>query len=71
MIYLSSRDIYLSLRISSSSVTVSGLFFNEAFEVPVILSAILFLIKSPVPSAFFWAALLEAVLSASAADCLA
>ena len=49
--YLYSGDIYLSLSVSSSFV--SELFFGEVFEPLVILSAILFPIKSPVASAVF------------------
>ena len=49
---LSSGEIYLSLGISSSSF-VSELFCSEVFEIPVILSAILFPMKSPVASAVF------------------
>ena len=48
---LSSGEIYLSLGISSSFV--SELFCSEVFEIPVILSAILFPMKSPVASAVF------------------
>ena len=55
---LCSRDIYLSLCISLSSSTFSSSFvtkllWGEAFETLVILSAILFPIKSPVASAVF------------------
>ena len=46
-----SGDIYLSLSISSSFV--SELFFSEICETFVILSAVLFPIKSPVASAVF------------------
>ena len=66
---LSSEDIYLSLSISSSFVP--ELYCGEVFETLVILSAILFPIKSPVASAVFWIAVFEAVLSASVAACLA
>ena len=61
--------MYLSLSIFSSFV--SELFCGEAFENLVILSAILFTIKSLVVSAVFWIALFEALLSASQADFLA
>ena len=47
---LNSRDLYFSLSISSF---VSKLFCGEVFEDLVILSAILFPIKSPVASAVF------------------
>ena len=66
---LISEGINLPLSISSSFV--SELFFGEVFETVVILSAILFRIKSPVASAVFWIALFKAVLSASVASCLA
>ena len=65
---LFSGDIYLSVSISCS--LVCELFCGEVFENFVILPAILFPIKSPVPSAVFWTTLFEAVLSASVADCL-
>ena len=48
---LISEGINLPLSISSSFV--SELFFGEVFETVVILSAILFRIKSPVASAVF------------------
>ena len=60
-------DIYLSLSISSSFV--SELFFGEVFETLVILSAILFQIKSPVASAIFWIALFDTVLIESVVNC--
>ena len=66
---LSSGDIYFSLSISSSSV--SELFRGEVFVAFVILSAILFPIKSLVASAVFWIGFFEEVLSASVVDCLA
>ena len=62
-------DIYLSL--SSSSAFIYELFCGEAFATHLVLSAILFPIKSPGTSAVFWIALFEAVLSASVADYLA
>ena len=65
---LRSVDIYFSLSIFYSSI--SELFFGEVFEALAILSAILFPIKSPVASAVFWIDLFDAVLIASAADCL-
>ena len=66
---LSSEGINLSLSISSAFV--SEFFFGEVFETFVILSEILFQIKSPVPSAVFWINLFEAVLSAFIAGFLA
>ena len=56
---LFSRDIYLSLGISSSCsfLTASELFCDEDFEALVILSKILLPAKSPVFSATFWVAL--------------
>ena len=57
---LNSGDISLSLRMYSSFV--SELFFGEVFETLVILSAILFPIKSPVASFDFWTALFDTVL---------
>ena len=66
---LSSGDIFLFLGIYSSFV--SELFLGETFETFVILSAILFPIKSPVASTVFWIDLFEGVLSASVGDCLA
>ena len=65
---LSFGDIYFSLSISSSFVF--ELFCGEVFETLVILSAILFPIKSPVASAVFGITLFETVLIASVADCL-
>ena len=65
---LSFRNTYFSLSIAPSFVF--ELFCGKFFETLVILSAILFPIKS-VASAVSWIALLEVVLSASAADCLA
>ena len=56
---LCSEDIYLCLIVSSSFV--SELFCSETFDNLVILSAILFPIKSPVASTVFWNALFEAV----------
>ena len=68
---LCSGDIYLSLCISlSSSMILSKLFCGQDFESFLILSAILFPIKSPVVSTDFWIALFEAVLSASVENCL-
>ena len=66
---LYSGDIYLPLNISPSFV--SGLFFCDVFETLVILSTILFPIKSRVASAVFSIAYFEAVLRASVADFLA
>ena len=66
--YLFSEDIHLSLSISSF---VFELFGGEVLETFVILSATLFPIKPPVPSAFFWIVLFEAISSASVADFLA
>ena len=66
---LFSGDIYLFL--SLSSLFVTELFYSEVFEIFVILSTILFPIKSPVASAVFLIALFEAVLSSSVVDCLA
>ena len=53
--YLSSGDTCLSLDISllSSFVFVSEYFCSEVFETFVILSAILFPIKSPIATAVF------------------
>ena len=48
---LSSGDIHLSISISSSFVSES--FCGDFFETLVILSAILFPVKSPVASAVF------------------
>ena len=57
---LSSGDIYLSLGtylsgliFFDSFIIASELFYGEVFETFVILSVILFSIKSPVDSAFF------------------
>ena len=55
---LNCGDIYFSLSISSA--LVSNLFFGEVFDVLVILSAILFPIKS----------LVDEVLNTSVANCL-
>ena len=58
----------------ASFLTVSEVFCGEGlenFNFRVILLAILLLIKSLVASAVLWIALFEAVLSASAAYCLA
>ena len=71
-IYLSSPKFYVLF------VTVSKLFCGEILETFVILSAILFPVKSPFASAVFWVPFFEAVLSVSvaflvvceAADCL-
>ena len=70
---LSSEDKYLSLDnyLSHSFVIVSELFCCDVFDIFVILLAILLLIKSPVATAIFSVAILEAVLNAFAADCLA
>ena len=65
--FLSFGYIHFFLRTSSF---VSELFCGEVFKTLAILSAILFLIKSPVASAVFWIALCYTVLSASIADCL-
>ena len=63
-----SRDIYLFLSISlPCSIFSSELFRGENFGTVVILSVVLFPIKSPVAPAVFWIALFEAILSAS--DC--
>ena len=59
------------MNVSISSLLVSELFFGGSFEALVILSAVLFPIKSPIASAVFWIAPFEAVLSASVAECLA
>ena len=61
-------DIYFSTSISSS--VAPELFLGEVFETVVILSAILFPIKSPVASAIFVIGIFEAILSASVADLL-
>ena len=66
---LSFGQIYLSLSFSSSFV--SKLFCDEVFKTLVILSAILLPIKLRVAFTVFSIALFEAVLSASAAECLA
>ena len=60
---LSSGEIYISLSISLSclSVTVSKLFYCKCFDTPVILSAILLPIKSPVTFAVLWMTLFEEV----------
>ena len=62
--------VYTCLSLSISFSFVSELLFGEVFETLVILSAILFQIKSLVASVF-WIVLLEAVLSASLGDCCA
>ena len=59
--------IYLSLCIFLSC----PIFYCEVFETFVILSAISFLIKSPVVSVAFSISLFKAVVSGSVADCLA
>ena len=59
--------MYFSLSISS--LFVSKLFFGEPFDALVVLSAILFPIKSPFASPVFWMTLFEEVLNASVADC--
>ena len=77
--FLSSGDIYLFLGVSISiSFFISSLSLHNSLEVfffecnsvetPVILSAILLPIKSPVASAVFWIALFEAVFIASVVD---
>ena len=70
---ISFGHIYLSLRISLSSsfLTVSGLFCCEFFETLVLFLAIFLSIKSPLLSAVFWMTLIEEVLSAFVADFLA
>ena len=64
--------MYLSFGIlidfSSSSISSDSF---EDFGVLLILSTILFPMKSPVASAVFWIAFFEAVVSASVAYCLA
>ena len=69
MFCLSSGNVYFSLSISS--LFVSKLFCGDVFETLVILSTILFPIKSPVASAVFSIAYFETVLRASVADFLA
>ena len=65
-------DIYLSNPIFSASVSiVYELFCGGVLETYVIMSVILLPIKSPVTSAVFLISLFEAVLVASATDCLA
>ena len=54
------------IALSISSSFFSELFFGD-FQTFVILSTILFAIKSPDASAVFWITLFEAVLSASVA----
>ena len=69
--YLISWDIHLSLSspiFCFSFITVPELFCGKVFETFMILSAILFLIKSPFISAAFKIALFEAVLNAFAAE---
>ena len=70
--YLSSGDTCLSLDISllSSFVLVSEYFCSEVFETFVILSAILFPIKSLTATAVFWITVFGVVLSVSPADYL-
>ena len=51
-------------------LTISKLFLGKAFEISIILSAILLPIKLTVVYAVFGIALLELVLSAPVADCL-
>ena len=53
IVCLCSAERYLSLSISFSFVTVPELFCGDIFETFVILSAVLFPIKSPVASAVF------------------
>ena len=55
---LNSGDIYFYLSIS---LFISKLFYGEVFGALVILSAILFPMKSPVPSVVFWMTLFEEV----------
>ena len=74
-----SSGVYLSFVISidfSASVSMSfvlyGIIPGALYDaVPLILSVILLLAKSPAVSAVFWIAFFGAVLSASAAYCLA
>ena len=66
---LRSEGINLSRSIYSSFV--SELLCDDVLETLVILSTILFPIKSPVVSSVSWIALFKAVLSASVPDCLA
>ena len=56
---------------NSTYSSIVGNFLVDLFDMLVILSAILLPIKSPVASAVFCIALLEAVFIASAADFLA
>ena len=62
-------DTYFSLSIFY--LFVSKLFFGEVFYVLVILTAILFPVKTPLIPLFLWMTLFEKVLNASIADCLA
>ena len=64
-----SGDVYLSLIISSSFA--SGLFFCAVFETLLILSKILFPIKSQAASSVFSIALFEVALSEFLIECLA
>ena len=67
--YINLRSSIICCLFSVSFSTISKLFCGELYETFVILSAILSAIKSPVVSAVFLIALLEAVLSVSAAEC--
>ena len=62
--------LFLGVVISTSSVSLFGNSFADFFDMLVVLSAILLLIKSPVPSAVFWIALFDAVSIASVVDFL-
>ena len=70
---LSSGDTYLSLGISLSCsfVIVFQLFCGKVFQTFIIISAILFPVKSTVVFSVFWVILFKAVLSASVANMLA
>ena len=67
-------DTYLSFGISSNPAffvplsTVFELFCGKVFKKFVVLWVILLPIKSPVPSADFWIAYFETILSASVSD---
>ena len=68
--WIFSGDIYFSIDISVSNVTVSELFCGEVLQMSVILSAILLPIQSPISPGVFWIVLFQVVLSASVADYL-
>ena len=68
---LFSGDICLSFGVSISFSTVFECNSFRDFEISVILSAILLLIKSPVASAVFWIDLFETVFIAFVVDFLA